>query len=69
MPHLRPAVAGVQDTMRAVAVDRHGGVGQLRLRELPIPVPGPGQLLLRVHAAGVGHWDVLDRDASVMQEL
>jgi NADPH:quinone reductase len=62
MPHLRPATTVARDTMRAVAVDRHGGVGQLRLRELPIPVPGPGQLLLRVHAAGVGHWDVLDRE-------
>lgn len=50
------------ETMRAVALDRHGGVGRLRMRQLPIPMPAPHQLLVRVHAAGVGHWDVHDRE-------
>lgn len=50
------------DTMRAVALDRHGGPARLRLQHVPIPLPGPGQLLVRVHAAGVGHWDILDRE-------
>lgn len=56
------AAATGQHTMRAIALDRHGGVETLRLRYLPVPAPGPGQLLVRVHAAGVGHWDILDRE-------
>ncbi|TDK25151.1 NADP-dependent oxidoreductase [Luteimonas aestuarii] len=48
--------------MHAIALLRHGGVEQLRSHVLPIPRPGPGQLLLRVHAAGVGRWDILERE-------
>jgi NADPH:quinone reductase len=55
-------VATDHETMRAIALARHGDIGTLRLRYLQVPTPGPGQLLIRVHAAGVGHWDVLDRE-------
>jgi NADPH:quinone reductase-like Zn-dependent oxidoreductase len=29
----------------------------LRLREIEKPLPGAGEVLIRVHAAGVGAWD------------
>lgn len=39
--------------MKAIRVEQHGGPDVLQLKEVPDPVPGTGQVLLRVHAAGV----------------
>jgi hypothetical protein len=35
--------AGKSKTRRAVAIDRFGGVDELKLRELPMPEPGYGK--------------------------
>ncbi|MCO5994394.1 NADP-dependent oxidoreductase [Actinoallomurus rhizosphaericola] len=40
-------------TMRAVRFHEHGGPEVLRYDEVPMPDPGPGEVLVRVHAAGV----------------
>ncbi|MER5778268.1 NADP-dependent oxidoreductase [Streptomyces sp. NPDC002039] len=40
-------------TMRAVRIHEYGGPEVLRYDEVPIPTPGPGEVLVRVHAAGV----------------
>jgi NADPH:quinone reductase-like Zn-dependent oxidoreductase len=40
-------------TMRAIQVYRAGGPEQLQLAEIPRPEPQPGELLIRIHAAGV----------------
>jgi NADPH:quinone reductase len=40
-------------TMRAVRVHAFGGPEVLRVDELPIPQPGPGEVLIRVHVAGI----------------
>ncbi|MCD9028280.1 NADP-dependent oxidoreductase [Luteimonas sp. BDR2-5] len=50
------------ETMLAMSFSRFGGDDVLAAAELPIPRPGPGQVLVRVLAAGVGHWDVLERE-------
>ena len=44
--------------MKAIAQDRYGDSGVLELRDLARPAPGPGEVLVRVHAAGVdpGVW-------------
>ncbi|KHL11077.1 NADPH:quinone reductase-like Zn-dependent oxidoreductase [Mumia flava] len=39
--------------MRAVAYDRYGPPGTLRLVDLPTPEPGPGQVLVRVAATSI----------------
>ncbi|QMV12099.1 zinc-binding dehydrogenase [Streptomyces lincolnensis] len=39
--------------MRAVRLHEHGGPEVLRYEEVPVPEPGPGEVLVRVHAAGV----------------
>lgn len=51
-----------QRTMRAIAIDRFGGTETLKLRTLPIPEIGPGEVLLRVHTAGIGEWDPFERE-------
>lgn len=43
--------------MRAVVVDD----GQLRVEERPTPEPGPGEVLVRVHGAGINRADLLQR--------
>jgi len=39
--------------MKAIRVEKHGGPEVLELKEVPDLAPGIGQVLLRVHAAGV----------------
>lgn len=43
--------------MRAIIVDRYGDPEVMRLDEVSDPVPGEGQVLVKVHAAGVNPVD------------
>lgn len=56
-----PAVAA---TMKAAAVDRFGPPAALRLRTLPVPEPESHEVLIALHAAGVGVWDASIRDGT-----
>ena len=47
--------------MRAAAIEEFGGSDKLQLLDLPTPEPGVEEVLIRVHAAGVGPWDVMSR--------
>ena len=40
-------------TMRAITQSQYGTSDLLRLTDVPVPCPGEGQVLLRVHAAGL----------------
>jgi NADPH:quinone reductase-like Zn-dependent oxidoreductase len=51
--------------MKAARVLRFGPPNVITIDELPQPEPGTGQLLVRVHAAGVGNWDALIRAGTV----
>ncbi len=54
----RPETASPEKkTMKAAALDRFGPPSVLTIHELPVPVPGPTEVLIAVHAAGVGVWD------------
>jgi NADPH:quinone reductase len=44
--------------MRVAQAEQLGGVDEVELGERPDPAPVAGQVLIRVHAAGVGPWDV-----------
>jgi NADPH:quinone reductase-like Zn-dependent oxidoreductase len=49
-------------TMRAVCIHEFGGIDELKLDTVPVPSPAGTQVLVRVHAAGVGPWDALVRE-------
>src|SRR5688572_5695864 len=55
--------------MKAIAIDRFGGVETLRLKKLPVPAPGPGEVLMRVAWAGVGEWDPFEREGGFAKML
>jgi putative PIG3 family NAD(P)H quinone oxidoreductase len=48
-------------TMRAIDPAQPGGPDVLQVVERPVPTPAPGEVLIRVHAAGVNRPDVLQR--------
>lgn len=54
--------ATVKRTMQGWAIDAYGGPDRLGLRVLPVPEPGPADILVRMHAAEVGDWDILVRE-------
>jgi len=47
--------------MRAIVLERHGGPGVLRVRDVPEPQPGVGEVRVRVECIGVNYAEVLSR--------
>jgi len=48
-------------TMKAVVTTGNGGYDKLDYRDVPIPEPAPGEVLIRVHAAGVNNTEINTR--------
>jgi hypothetical protein len=51
----------ISKEMRAIGFDAPGGPEVLSSITMPIPVPGAGDVLIRVHAAGVNRPDLVQR--------
>ena len=51
-----------QKTMKAIALDRFGGLETMKLQILPVPEVGPNEVLIQVEWAGVGQWDPFERE-------
>ncbi|MBE8523505.1 NAD(P)-dependent alcohol dehydrogenase [Amycolatopsis sp. H6(2020)] len=57
--------------MKAIVQDRYGNPGVLEPRDIARPAPGPGEVLVRVHAAGVdpGVWHLTTGQPYVLRLL
>src|SRR6185312_10067773 len=51
-----------QNTMHAAALDRFGGIDEIRMQTLPAPEIAPDEVLVRVEVAGVAVWDPYERE-------
>ncbi|WP_221239644.1 quinone oxidoreductase family protein [Longimicrobium terrae] len=58
-----------QKRMKAIAINRFGGVDTLVPRDLPVPGIGPGEVLVRVEVAGVGEWDPFEREGGYAEMM
>ncbi len=47
--------------MTAIAIREPGGPEMLEPRRLPMPAPKPGEILVKVHAAGINRGDMVQR--------
>lgn len=56
------------EKMKAVAIERFGGLDELKTYELLKPEPKADEVLIRVRAAGVGVWDSAQRQGKLMQD-
>jgi NADPH:quinone reductase-like Zn-dependent oxidoreductase len=55
--------------MRAILVEQFGDPDVLQVREVPLPQPTSGEVLVRIMSAGVGPWDVAQRQGRFGTEL
>ena len=61
MPSISDTMPSIPGTMTVIAITEPGGPEVLQPQQAPVPEPGPGQLLIKVHTAGVNRPDVLHR--------
>lgn len=47
--------------MKAVRIYKHGGVEELQYEEVPLPQLSEGEILIKVHAISLNHFDILSR--------
>ena len=56
----------IPQQMKAMAVDQFGGPEELTLHDVPVPEVGAGEVLIRLEFAGVGVWDAMEREGTLI---
>lgn len=54
----------IPDNMKCIEITEHGGPEVLKPTTRPVPHVGPGEVLIRVHAAGVNRPDCIQREGN-----
>ena len=54
-------MSSIPQVAPAIEIAAFGGVENLKLVDIPVPTPGPGEVLIRIHAAGVNRADAVQR--------
>ena len=62
-------IQAAQSTMKAIALDRFGGLETMKLQMLPVPEVGSNEVLIHVEWAGVGKWDPFEREGGFAREF
>ena len=53
--------------MKAVVIREHGGIQNLLFEDIETPKPGTGEVLVRIRATGVNHFDHDIREGDVIE--
>ncbi|WP_462264279.1 NADP-dependent oxidoreductase [Mucilaginibacter sp.] len=51
--------------MKAVRIDKYGGLDELKIEEIAKPTPGNGQVLVKVKAAGINPGEIMIREGKL----
>ena len=51
----------INESMKFIKIEKHGGPDVLKLNSQAVPDPGPDEVLIRVEAAGVNRPDIMQR--------
>src|SRR5260221_2142763 len=65
---LDTVIQATQRTMKAIALDHFGGRETMKVQILPVPEVGPNEVLIHVECAGVGQWDLFEREGGFARE-
>lgn len=55
--------------MKALVIDKFGGPDELMVRDVAIPSIGDNDVLIKVEYAGVGQWDIFEREGGYDEML
>jgi len=55
--------------MQAIVINRFGGIETLTMQTVPVPQVGSNEVLIQVEVAGLGSWDVDEREGQYAEYL
>lgn len=59
----------ISDTMQAIVINNFGGTEALTILTVPVPHVSPKEVLIQVEVAGMGSWDVEEREGRYAEYL
>ncbi|WP_087974897.1 quinone oxidoreductase family protein [Oceanobacillus rekensis] len=59
----------IKNSMKAIILNKFGGPEELMLDNIPLPDIGPDDVMIKVEYAGVGVWDIFEREGGYAEML